>query len=178
MALACCRKAEESGQFATILWLDASSVFSLEQSLKLAVPQLDEFQTVSLDVKENLAAIARAIRQRRGSWLATLDNFDAPGAFNQSPITYYVPKADSGKVLFTTRDAGAQRLGQTIRVSGMSEDENLELLLKRAARDSRERTVGLQIAKDLGHLALALDQAEAYIRARNLPLQDFNAHFQ
>ena len=29
----------------------------------------------------------------------------------------------------------------------------------------------------LGHLALALDQAGAYIRARNLPLKDFTAHY-
>ena len=55
-------------------------------------------------------------------------------------------------------------------VSGISKDKSLDLLLQRPMSDITERAQGLAIAAILGYLALALDQAGAYIRAQCLPL--------
>ncbi|MCJ1313658.1 hypothetical protein MMC25_007337 [Agyrium rufum] len=60
----------------------------------------------------------------------------------------------------------------------MTEAESLDVLLQRSPLNEEERTQALEIARTLGYLALALDQAGAYIRARSLPLADFKAHYE
>ena len=53
----------------------------------------------------------------------------------------------------------------------MNEEESLKLLLQRRPLNEDERFHGLEIASTLDHLALALDQASAYISAHKLPLE-------
>ena len=60
----------------------------------------------------------------------------------------------------------------------MSDNESLDLLLQQLISEATERQQGLAIAAMLGYLALALDQAGAYIRAQCLPLQDFRSHYK
>ena len=107
-----------------------------------------------------------------------MDNFDNPKDFQKHDIRYYIPKATNGRVLFTSRHATSERLGHVIGVSGLNDDESLDLLLQRPTSDAAERQYGLAIAAMLGYLTLALDQAGGYIRARCLPLQDFESHYK
>ena len=178
LALECCKRAMSSEQYTTVLWVDASSIFSVQQSFKIILGSLEGPYAVSVDAKENIHRVADILRQRQGRWLVVFDNFDSPRDFRDDSITGYIPDAKHAKVLFTSRDADSERLGRTINVSGMTEEESLNLLLRRRARDSVEREFGLRIAAELGYLALVLDQAEAYIRARNLTLQEFMTHFK
>ena len=60
----------------------------------------------------------------------------------------------------------------------MSKEESLKLLLQRQPRNDEEVTYAYQIALLLGYLALALDQAGAYIRARRLNLRDFIPEYE
>lgn len=60
----------------------------------------------------------------------------------------------------------------------MSKEESVELLLQSPASTPKENSEGIEVAATLGHLALALDQAGAYIRSRGLPLNQFVAHYQ
>lgn len=55
----------------------------------------------------------------------------------------------------------------------MSEDEGLELLLSRSGRRKNEEKEGMEIVRKLGFLALAIDQAGAYISARKLNLHQY-----
>ena len=130
------------------------------------------------DVEESIAIIEKALQQQNGKWLAVLDNFDNPKDFQEHSIQHYIPKAANGSVLFTSRHTSSERLGHVIKVSGMSDDESLSLLLQRPTLEATEQQQGLAIVAMLGHLALALDQAGAYIRARCLLLQDFESHYQ
>ena len=178
LALECCKRAISSGQYPIVLWVDASSTFSVHQSFKIILGSLEGPDAVSVDAKENVHRVAGILRQRRSRWLVVFDNFDSPRDFRDDPITGYIPDAKHGKILFTSRDADSERLGRTIHVSGMTEEESLSLLLRRRPLNSTEREFGLQIAAEVGHLALVLDQAEAYVRAHNLTLQEFVTHFK
>ena len=177
LALECCEIAKAEPSFAAVLWIDASSSATVTQSYSdIALGVTGGLQAI-IDVKESLAIIERALHQRKGRWLAVFDNFDNPKDFQA--IRHYVPKATGGKVLFTSRHAHSERLGDVIRVSGMSQDESLDLLLRRPTSDATERLQAIAVAEMMGYLALALDQAGAYIRARsNLPLHKFISHYK
>ena len=178
LALECCRKAEADSSYTAVIWIDASSPAIVAQSYStVALKIYDGPQSIS-NIEESIATVERALQQQKGKWLVVFDNFDNPTSFQEHNIQYYVPKAANGHILFTSRHTSSERLGHIIRVSGMNNDESLNLLLQRPISDTTERQQGLAIATMLGHLALALDQASAYIRARYLPLQDFVSHYQ
>ena len=178
LALECCRKAKADSSFTAVIWIDASSPAALAQSYSTIALKIHGGPQSINNVDENLATVERALQQQKGKWFAVLDNFDNPTDFQEHNIQYYIPKVTNGRVLFTSRHASSERLGYVVKVSGMSDDESLNLLLHRPTSGTNEREQGLAIAAMLGHLALALDQAGAYIRARCLPLRDFGSHYQ
>jgi tetratricopeptide (TPR) repeat protein len=55
----------------------------------------------------------------------------------------------------------------------MTEEQSSELLFQRPSTNAEESSDASRIASMLGHLALALDQAAAYIRSRGLSLRNF-----
>ena len=178
LALECCRRAESNSSFTAVLWIDASSPMTVAQSYSAIALKVTGGSQSVFGIEESMAIVEGALQQQKGRWLAVLDNFDDPRSFEKHGLRHYVPKAKNGGVLFTSRNASSERLGHVIRVSGMSEDESSDLLLQRPVSDAAERVQGLEVAAVLGHLALALDQAGAYIRAPSLPLQDFRSHYR
>ena len=178
LALECCRRAEADSSFTAVIWLDALSPVTVAQSYNNIALKMTSGDQSTTDVEESMAIVERRLQQQKGKWLIVLDNFDNPKDFQKHNIQYYIPKATDGRVLVTSRHASSERLGHVIGVSGMTDDESLDLLLQRPTSDATERQQGLAIAAMLGYLALALDQAGAYVRARCLPLQDFESHYQ
>ena len=178
LALECCRIAEASLSFVAIIWIDASLPATVAQSYNsIALKVTGESQAI-VNIAESIAIVEVALRQRKGKWLAVFDNFDKPKDFQEYSIQHYVPKAANGRVLFTSRHADSQRLGHVIKVTGMSEDESLDLLLQQPTSEETEQQQGLTMAAMLRYLPLALDQAGAYIRTRCLPLHDFVSHYK
>ncbi|KAI4147729.1 MAG: hypothetical protein LQ340_005415 [Diploschistes diacapsis] len=177
LALECCRRAEADSNFTAVIWIDASSPTTVAQSYNTVALKVAGGSENIISIEESTAIVEDALQEQRGRWLAVYDNFDSPRSFEKHDIQHYIPKAKNGRVLFTSRNTSSERMGYVLRVSGMSEDESLDLLLQRPVPNARERQHGLEIAAMLGNLPLALDQAGAYIRARNLPLQEFGSHY-
>jgi tetratricopeptide (TPR) repeat protein len=59
----------------------------------------------------------------------------------------------------------------------MTEEESVKLLLHKPSFSEGERVEAAKIAFNLGHLALALDQAASYISTRGLPLKNFMSEY-
>ena len=104
--------------------------------------------------------------------LFVFDNFDRPHTFPN--IKELLPS--HGKVIFVSRNAESQRLGQCISVTAMSVDEGIELLLSQSGLENNPENVedARSIVDKLAGLALAIDQAATYIGSRHLPLKAFN----
>ena len=71
-------------------------------------------------------------------------------------------------------------MGRPIDVIKMTENEAIELLVRTSGKESIgdvDSTTSHMIISHLGYLALAIDQAGAYIRAHNLTLNLFLDHF-
>ena len=115
----------------------------------------------------------------RTKWLLVFDNFDDPSSFTRKSIKEYFPRGSQGSILFTSRHAATKSLGYPIDVSAMSNEEALDLLFRRSQADNCEanRLEGGSIAERLGLHALAIDQAGAYILARNLDFNLYLVHY-
>lgn len=85
-----------------------------------------------------------------------------------------------GSILCTSRHADVGRLGAILKVGSLSEAEGLDLLLHQSHHGTTDDNIkeGTLIVQKLGCLALAIDQAAAYITYRHLPLVHFMDHYE
>ena len=178
LALEVCRQAEQSGRFGAVIWVDASSPKSVIRSYKIIAQKILKQKAYNLDDEGTIRLqIQDALRGWDQKWLMVFDNYDVPQAFQGHSIRDYVPSGKCGRILFTSRHHDSARLGYKIDASTMTENESLRLLLQRLPLNEDESTHGHNIVSTLGHLALAIDQAGAYIRARSLDLKEFIQHY-
>ena len=124
----------------------------------------------------------RELEFYEGNWLLLVD-----GADNLEDISQLWPPGIHGDILYTSRNRMLRRLpGSQMRcVSEMNKDEASELLLKSAHLDmplKSHKKQASDIVAELGYLALAIDQAGAYIANGECRIDDFletfNVHRQ
>ena len=158
--------------------MDASNRNTLEQSYKNIALKIG---TVT-DPNCSLEAALRELENYKSNWLLLFD-----GADDLEDISGLWPPGIHGDILYTSRNPMLRRLlGSQMRcVSEMNENEASELLLKSARLDVSVKSFKKQasdIVTDLGCLALAVDQAGAYIASGECYIDDFlstfNAHRQ
>ena len=178
LALQFCRRAEEHFGFMAVAWVDAASPASVLQSYRAMAKHVPHPPDHDIDEDGVMSLVKGSLQKFQRSWLVVLDNYDNPQAFSARSIKEYIPlTGKNGHVLVTSRHRDSARLGQEIFVSSMTEDESVNLLLRRAARGNEAPECAV-IARSLGYLPLALDQAGSYIRARDLQLKDFIRRYE
>lgn len=157
------------GEYGTVFWVTADireglvSGFCATARL-LNLPEKDE-QDQNL-----IVAAARRWLQDNPDWLLILDNAD-----DLAMTREFLPSGAQGHVLFTTRASATGGIAAGINIEAMSLQEGACLLLRRAKllgcaasweeADREDREAALAIARKVGGLPLALDQAGAFIEA-------------
>ncbi|KAK5357506.1 hypothetical protein LTS13_011165, partial [Exophiala xenobiotica] len=103
-------------------------------------------------------------------WLMVFDKCDDPATF--SNVEQFVPQGGKGDILFTSRHRGLGELGTIIDIPPMPDKAGVELLLHRYAGISVSGYMSEEstIVNRLGGLALAIDQASAYMAYKQLPI--------
>ena len=177
LALWYCQKAKEIGFMAT-LWINASSPSTVIQSYRSILRLISPGDETINNDSEAILLARNKIERWTGRWLIVFDNYDNPRAFASRAIREYIPLGEGGHILFTSRHKESSRLGRCIGLSRMTEEESVELLLQGPASTTKENSEGVEVAATLGYLALALDQAGAYIRSHGLPLNQFVEHYK
>ena len=178
LALEFCRQAEKDLGFMDLFWINASSPVSVIQSYKAVAKRLSKSQQDDANSEHVISLVQDNLRAWEQPWLFVFDNYDNPKAFQPHSIHYYIPKGKGRRILFTSRHKDSARLGHKVEVSDMTVSEGLEVLLQRPPKNDEESLQGKEIAAILGYLALALDQAGSYLRARKLRLRDFASSYQ
>jgi hypothetical protein len=134
--------------FTAVFWLDGSSKDALRQSLANAAarvvkegPLLAGWQLQdSHDVDGSIAAFHQWLSMKANTgWLLVFDNVDrewqgASGSADPQAYDFkdYLPPADHGKVLITTRLGRMQRANASLRLGEVDEDVGREMLESRA----------------------------------------------
>ncbi|KAG9079281.1 hypothetical protein FS749_008649 [Ceratobasidium sp. UAMH 11750] len=143
-----------------IVYVDATSLESLASTLR-------EF-AIARKIGETHEDTLRWLGSYTKPWLLVFDNADN----GMLDLRKYLPKGSHGRVLITTRNRDialwAKGPDSDYNVSSMGPEESLQLLLMVARADlvtlSKEnKEAATALVQDLGHLALAIVQAGAYI---------------
>lgn len=170
--------------YSGIFWIDSSSEVAAIRSYEKVLRLLNG-ETLPEKPHDTKGAVKDLLRSWEKPWLLVFDNFDDPNSFQGLPSFFPQSNgANKNAILVTSRHVLSARLGAAIPLTGLSEEEGLELLLSRSATLSRtdsaarESKEGRMIVMKLGYLALAIDQAAAYISIRQLPLSMFMEHFE
>ena len=179
LALEYCHQAEHNGIYSAIFWIDITSPTTAQQSFATAAQAMSKPNFSAADDEGNLRFVRETLSTWHSKWLLVFDNFDDPMSFCNKSVKEYFPRGDQGSVLVTGRHEEAKNLGPHIDVSTMSDEEALELLFRRSRVDQSEsnRQEGGKIIRRLGLHALAIDQAGAYILARNLDINLYLTHY-
>ena len=188
-------------QFGAVIWIDASSERNTLLSFRTTAERLfgtraNEDDRKSLQSKlhigeyvsasghisaddNDLPKISRCVidflqtEDEQFTWLMVVDNLDD----KDYPLSAYLPQnRQRGNVIITTRLTAVTRYGRSIEIDQIDEDSGLQILLNAASMRIKSETdtqVARSIAKALGYLPLALEQAGAYISASQIQLAKF-----
>lgn len=110
---------------------------------------------------------------KEDNWVLFLDNADHPKALDR-----FIPNHLAGHIVLTSRARVFDRLGpvELVELDYFTEQESLEFLLFRTAKTELtppESEAARLLAKQLGGLALALEQAAAYIKETETPFHRY-----
>lgn len=166
LALEFCQQAQVEQLFTAILWINAFSPKTVAQSFTDIAKKISRVGIDQEKPEANVEIVKGIINARKKPWLMVFDNFDEPKAFSQNPLKYYLPSGNKGLIFLTSRIVESDLLGCPINISDMVEAKALELLFRSSKHEKSEENIGegKKIIKRLGHLALAIDQAGAYIK--------------
>ncbi|KAK0515354.1 hypothetical protein JMJ35_002733 [Cladonia borealis] len=161
----------------SLFWVDASSYQKALSGMQ-RVSRLLESSTTSDPSSRMQMPPATKLEELLHPFVIVLDNMDHAKDFTQ--IMQLIPENKLCMVLITSRHRDTQHLGICIEIKAMEQDEAVELLLTKCniSSNSEHQNHAESIVQTLACLPLAIDQAGAYVRSRNLPLARFIDHFE
>jgi tetratricopeptide (TPR) repeat protein len=159
-------------RYKAIFWVRADSHIALSTEF-LEIAKLLKLPESGA---ENLQDVIRAVKLWLDSnmdWLMIFDNAD-----ELDLITPFWPHNARGHILLTSRKQVFDVLGiiNPIEIKELHPNEALEFLLKRTNTQhfrEAEKKPARELAKELGYLPLALEQAGAFIKVNKARFQDY-----
>jgi len=155
-----------------VLWVAAEQESTIGAAYQSIARELGLVEATA-----DLAAAVQAMKawlSHEDGWLLVFDNADDPAL-----LRAYLPVTRTGgKVLLTSRAKTFADVGirEPFRVETMSPEDAVAFLLNRTKRD--EAGWAADLARELGYLPLALEQAAAYIDTVGVSLGDYLASFK
>ncbi|RDW75382.1 hypothetical protein BP6252_06524 [Coleophoma cylindrospora] len=167
-----------------VLWADAQTKRALRKDLASFASLLDASVSSNADVPDTdvqVGATLTTLQKFPTPWLMVFDNYDDPKTFND--IDNYIPSCSHGILIITTRHGDSLKWandGFGINLDSLGESDAIELLESTLDKDAHESdlTIKKDIVNRLGKHALAVAQAGAYIKDRQLPLREFLQKFE
>ena len=155
-----------------VFWVAAETVGELTNGFVEMAKALQLPAARSSDQEDAIEAV-RLWLSRMDGWLLIFDNVEARNALRR-----FVPERDAGDVLVTSREPVFAELGipRALDVGELDGQESVRFMLSRTGREDaslQDRAACAQLAAELGHLPLALEQAAAYITETGAPFATY-----
>ncbi|MEL7353929.1 MAG: TIR domain-containing protein [Cyanobacteria bacterium P01_A01_bin.116] len=165
--------------YSAVFWVQAETVAEtqtgfMEIARLLGLPEQD-----AKDPNDTVQAVRRWLEGHTG-WLLVFDNADQP-----SQLKDFRPRQGNGAqhILLTSRAQTFDSLGiaRPVSLAKMHTEEAVEFLFRRTGRaiedlaleNSAEKAAAAALAKALGYLPLALEQAGAYLLAQQMTFANY-----
>jgi len=136
-----------------VWWITAEQPTSVTADLAALAEELDIERAA--DQAEMVKRLFRELR-RRERWLLIYDNAERP-----ETLEGLLPPGGDGRVLVTSRYGAWGKLGASLRLDVLGRDEAVVFLARRTGASDKAVLDGL--ARELGDLPLALEEAAAYL---------------
>jgi tetratricopeptide (TPR) repeat protein len=179
LALEYCRRSRNSNLYAGIIWVDATSERQLRRDFEMIAEMIKPTGRIFASADESIAFAKQQLHASLSPWLVVLDNHDDPKGFPN--VMDFLP-ADGGHVLLTTRHSDVGRYGIALELTGMTEDQSVDLFFSRVNIGDRgeHEEQAREIVRRLGYHPLAIDQAGAYFNKRTSTMKpaDFLRHYE
>jgi tetratricopeptide (TPR) repeat protein len=164
-------------KYSYIFWTRADDTSSLIAGFIDMAELLELREKNSKDLNEAVQAVKRWLESNDG-WLMVMDNADRP-----EQVKPFLPPDHNGRILITSRAQNLDVVGilRPIEMGVMPLDEAVRFLFNRARRednDANEKDMAAALAKRLGCLPLALEQAGAYIKATGAKFESYLAGYE
>jgi tetratricopeptide (TPR) repeat protein len=162
-------------EYTAMLFVAADSPVetNLAQLCSAAVLDLDE--KAEKETTKQVAAVLRWLN-RNHAWVLILDNVDSDEAVG-AVRKLLASLTGTGEVVITSRFSRWSREVATIELDVLNEASSTSYLLESTVQLRRDEAEDTERAKELafalGQLALALEQAAAYINDQGISLQDY-----
>ncbi|KAI0454320.1 P-loop containing nucleoside triphosphate hydrolase protein [Xylaria acuta] len=165
LALHYCR--HSSGTFSGVFWIDGTSTATIYGTFVTAAKEFILGDLQSQDTEQAKAIVLRFIGCSDHPWLVVFDNCDDVFAYE---IEDFLPKQGRNFTIITSRDRATQSLGPMVSIGNLTIDEALQLLFRKRFDEQNTQAIqkGRVVVERLGYLPLAIAQASAYIRGRNV----------
>ncbi len=168
--------------YEAVFWVQAETQAALVSSFVALADLLALPEKIEEDQNKLVAAVLRWLNRQKG-WLLIIDNVE-----DLSVLKPFLPVTDQGALLLTTRLRTLDRFALTLELPPLSEEEGMQLLLRRASCASPASssellgaellTAARTLVALMGGLPLALDQAGAYIERTGCRLVEYLHMYQ
>ncbi|TIA78959.1 hypothetical protein D6C76_03796 [Aureobasidium pullulans] len=177
IALEYCRSSRS--RFRAIFWIDATSEASVQGGFERIVKKFDPLAAAGPhDKDEKIDLVQKNLASLEEEWLLVFDNYDDPSSYKLRP---YLLTNGRGFIILTSRheaSGGYARPGKEnfLAVPSMEHDGGHILLQNKLSGTTEQQRS--ELLQRLGGLALAIDQAAAYISFHKLSIPDFMAKYE
>ena len=161
-------------EFCALLFVTAATPEDLRRNIAGLTGPLVLPEATEKDEENRVFAALRWLREHPG-WFLIIDNVDTVEA--AGAVEEMVARMQGGQVVITTRIAEWSASVEPLDLDLLSVDDATQFLLDRTERhrfkQSSDRRDAADLARELDGLALALEQAGAYISHRRCSLADY-----
>ena len=169
-------------EYQSVFWASAESRDTLLPGFVAIATALHLPESTAQKQEEAVGAVQRWL-EANPRWLLVLDNAD-----DLALARDFIPRDTPGHILLTTRAQATSAVAERVEIQKMEAAEGALFLLRRAgiirrdapasAASEGDRQLAEQISRELGGLALALDQAGAFIEETASSLAEYHDFFQ
>jgi len=160
----------DDNYYKMVFWIDASNERTASEGLCKIADAVGSPEIKHLEQSQKIENIRRYLGERNVEWLLVLDNFDSPKRFKN--VKAFIPSGNTSNILVTSRHQDTSQLGSVVHVPGMNDEEAIALLMKQATLRSQPSPSDFELCREIvhnfGNLPLAVSQAGAYMRTRNM----------